>query len=548
MSIQGRQPSPGRDRRTSGYLPSIAEESDVDIDDDRDYLFAGDSPYRSNIHPSPSVVIAFTVFIGWSVIFAILYPFPTTIHIFVAFLVGCVCWTGSEWAWIVERWRNSKGGLRRSLQKMKPRRRTVFLCSNVGLVSCTLFGLRVPVGRVPALEEHSIDTDRWFIAANLYNNERVLPRWSEELLKLVTYLGHDRVFISIYESNSRDSTPNLLTTFAHRLQTLSISHRILTGSSTPRDWPYGTSPERIQFLADARNTALEPLQSGDESVRLKDWQTYTKVIFLNDVYYDWRAIARLLSTKLPVKRRPEGTRADERARGVDYDLVCGIDFGSSGLYDTWVARDVCGNPMRIAWPYVKDPVSTRQLARQEPFEVAACWNGVVAFPSAPYLYVEPAAKARPDVERGKRGWKMVDNATYPNDRLSPPLTSPLKFRTSEIDACDHSECFLFSYDLHRLYSSNRTGGSTGPRRPRIYMNPTVKVAYEWNWWKWNNVVLEIPILKLWNRYWSRGFPLVFVDWIWEYFTRRRDYCTWAGFALPKRCPALEGAVERPWNA
>jgi hypothetical protein len=29
------------------------------------------------------------------------------------------------------------------------------------------------------------------------------------------------------------------------------------------------------------------------------------------------------------------------------------------------------------------------------------------------------------------------------------------------------------------------------------MNPKVKVAYERRWWVWHNVVLEIPVIKLW---------------------------------------------------
>lgn len=82
-------------------------------------------------------------------------------------------------------------------------------------------------------------------------------------------------------------------------------------------------------------------------------------------------------------------------------------------------------------------------------------------------------------------------ATDPTSRHSPPIQLPLAFRTSHLDACDHSECFLFSYDLHRLYAAE------GQRRPRILMNPRVKVAYELRWWYWHNVVLENPVVKFW---------------------------------------------------
>lgn len=141
---------------------------------------------------------------------------------------------------------------------------------------------------------------------------------------------------------------------------------------------------------------------------------------------------------------------------------------------------------------------------------------------------------------------------------SPPLTTPIKFRSTGVEACDHSECFLFSYDLHRVYNKPE-------RRPRILINPTVKVAYLPHWFRWHNTVLRIPAVKWWNgesaklanlavlyahvgsEVWSRGLPLRLVDWMWEYGGRRRDYCTWAGFNIPERCPTLPGARRLSWE-
>lgn len=87
-----------------------------------------------------------------------------------------------------------------------------------------------------------------------------------------------------------------------------------------------------------------------------------------------------------------------------------------GLYDSWVARDICGTPMRVFWPYVKDPVSIERLRDNKPFEVSACWNGMVAFPAGPYMY-RPSAEeqqATHDTRHAKRGWKMVDNGELSN--------------------------------------------------------------------------------------------------------------------------------------
>jgi len=185
-----------------------------------------------------------------------------------------------------------------------------------------------------------------------------------------------------------------------------------------------------------------------------------------------------------------------------------------GLYDTWVARDVCGTPLRPFWPFVKDQATMSRVRDQKPFEVSSCWNGAVVFPAKPYIYSPPTPPTPPTTTNlRRRGWKMIDNcsppppppppfrttsgvllmnssASYPDFRESPALNFPIQFRSSGIDACDHSECFLFSYDLHRLYP-------TRERPPRIYMNPSVKVAYQENWYRWHNHVLRIPIVKWW---------------------------------------------------
>jgi hypothetical protein len=125
--------------------------------------------------------------------------------------------------------------------------------------------------------------------------------------------------------------------------------------------------------------------------------------------------------------------------------------------------------------------------------------------------------------------------------MSPALQTPLQFRISGVGECDHSECFLFSYDLHRFYH-------TQDRPPRIIMNPHVITTYSQNWWAWRNIVLQIPAVQWWQRHWSHGLPLQVIDWIWEAF-RKRDFCTWTELAkhAPERCPELPGPWSRQWN-
>jgi len=108
-----------------------------------------------------------------------------------------------------------------------------------------------------------------------------------------------------------------LHTLNSTLDGLGFPHRILTGDDDRHWWPYGTSAERIAYLAGARNIALEPIQSSNHELRVPDWEDFTKIIFLNDIVFRWEDVVRLI-----------GTETD----GEEYDLACAMDFGASGEY------------------------------------------------------------------------------------------------------------------------------------------------------------------------------------------------------------------------
>lgn len=135
-------------------------------------------------------------------------------------------------------------------------------------------------------------------------------------------VGRHDVYVSIYESNSFDGTKPFLHGFNTSLTDLGISHRInMVDKDLDSKWPYGTSPERISFLAKCRNKALEPLQSPDKAVRVPDWMDYTKIIFLNDIRFQWEDIVELILTDT-------GDGKSNRREG--YDLACAMDYGSAG--------------------------------------------------------------------------------------------------------------------------------------------------------------------------------------------------------------------------
>nr|XP_019048948.1 hypothetical protein I302_02728 [Kwoniella bestiolae CBS 10118]OCF27878.1 hypothetical protein I302_02728 [Kwoniella bestiolae CBS 10118] len=497
--LNGQVPPEVRDNTVHGILEEDEEEDEEEEQDDNDEGDESDSPppsynaattststspSRKRLRRNPVFSLFVVIGIGWTAGLYLTYPFPTTIPLFVGSLIILFGWTITTLTDLVFSLLRQRESTTTIMARYTPLRKMGLAISTVFLIYLFNLGFtpQTHTQSSPAAMDGS--KEKYFIAANMHNNEAVLSEWSSQLIKLIFHLGRDNVYVSIYESNSRDSTKHLLSVLNTTLENLSIEHRIITDEDNKHWWPYATAVERIEYLANARNIAIEPLQSPDPHIRLNGYREYTKILFFNDVWFDWRDIVKLLNTRY---------KSDSKEDEGEYDQVCAMDFGSSGLYDTWVARDVCGTPLRPFWPYVKDGESIERIRKGEPIRVSACWNGVTVLNARPFLFhdsgdLDGSIPAVGGLE--KRGWRMIDNSSYPHSVSSPVLIhqNPIEFRTSNISQCDHSECFLISYDLHRYY----------PDRPvKIYMNPEVKVAYERNWFNWHNVVLEIPIIKWW---------------------------------------------------
>ena len=137
-----------------------------------------------------------------------------------------------------------------------------------------------------------------------YNNEHVIPYWSNSLIKAIHYLGEDNVFVSILESGSEDRSPALLQQLDDRLAVMNVSRRILTQDTAIMKPDDMGGNNRIRFLSSLRNHALEPLV---------EMGGYDKVVFSNDIYIEPETIVELLNT----------------ADG-EYDMACGMDFGHFG--------------------------------------------------------------------------------------------------------------------------------------------------------------------------------------------------------------------------
>ncbi|KAJ7493591.1 capsular associated protein [Mycena latifolia] len=335
-----------------------------------------------------------------------------------------------------------------------------------------------PAAPLPLLNGNGTAT--YFIAANLYDYGIHLPVWTKQMRLLIKHLGPDNVFVSIYESNSHDRTKELLREFEAKLRRAGVQNNVVLDTDTRRrDGWASNGHERVQYMADMRNKALEPLQGG------LDGRRFDKIIFFNDVYFEWKSILRLLDTN-------DG----------DFDLACSLDFDGIGLYDTWVIRDSCGERTKEIWPYFSsDPVAVESLRREEPVEVATCWNGVAVFDANWFL----PPTAQPTVPSG----------------------NPLKFRADT--PCAESECFLISYDMHLR---------TAPNRPRIFVNPQVNVAYTPHNWLYYGKLKHLSLTRPWRVVWEDWIAHRLFWWVSDHYWLKDEACPFEHEGLVKadHCP------------
>ncbi|CAK0732893.1 hypothetical protein CVIRNUC_000197 [Coccomyxa viridis] len=209
---------------------------------------------------------------------------------------------------------------------------------------------------------HTIDK-RIFLAANLKDNEELMPHFILQLLLSIAAMHRDAVFISVYESGSTDLTAEYLLLLRALLQHMSVPHQIVTGGL--RREP---GQERIAYLAKIRNLATAPMQQGQDGSP-PAWPA-DRLLMLNDVYFCHQGLIRLL-------------------RHSSAAIACGIDFfidapGGIVLYDSWVMRDAVGRKVvPNSPPYVQHPHSAARFEAGLPIPVTCCWNGIVSIDAAP---------------------------------------------------------------------------------------------------------------------------------------------------------------------
>ncbi|KAI1414728.1 glycosyltransferase family 69 protein [Hypoxylon sp. FL1857] len=273
--------------------------------------------------------------------------------------------------------------------------------------------------------------------ASVHRNTELIQKsaWNQAVLDLVDYLGPENVHLSAVESGSQEGTKEALMDLKAALDERGASNTINLGLTVweqleeidtrpPPDarepgWIWNVAESqfelrRIPYLAKVRNQAMEPLKQLQSEGRKFD-----KVLWLNDVVFDTEDIVTLFHT-----------------RDNNYAAACSMDYKVSPLYyDTFALRDDLGlKTVSLHWPWFQSPTARAAALRNAPIRVTSCWNGIVAFDSAPF-YANP----------------------------------PLQFRGIDDSLADlhleGSECCLIHADN---YLTSEKG---------VWLNPNVRVAY-----------------------------------------------------------------------
>ncbi len=238
----------------------------------------------------------------------------------------------------------------RSKQVIVSLRQKLFLLLTISLFATGVFMFCM------TRKSQSLHNHHFYITALFWNNEAILPNWSHQIIKLIdNHMDENKVFVSIVEnSDSTDRTKELLLELRQKLDSRGIKNHFEFAKRSVRE-------DRVKHLAILRNVALESLRYTNFPIER------TKIIFLNDIYFEASDIVSLVETNQ-----------------MQYDAACAMDF-SPNFYDVWVSRDLRGQSLSSFYPYFVDEVARKQVRKSKPVRVYCCWNGVIVMKAAPFL-------------------------------------------------------------------------------------------------------------------------------------------------------------------
>ena len=301
------------------------------------------------------------------------------------------------------------------------------------------------------LPKMSSSNTTFYITATLLNMDHIIKDYIKEMIKLINYLGKENVIVSIVENNdSTDNTTEHLILFQDYLNKHKIINRFILEHEIIDEreqqllfLEHDEGYLRIKFYSQLRNKCLELLYD-IPNLNFSN----TKILFFNDIIFEYENIINLLSTN-----------------NEDYDAVCGLDFYDI-FYDSWVSIDLSGYSLRHDFPYFVNKEGQDLVINHKPIRVFSCWNGVTVFTAEPL-----------------KDKKIQFRYELHEDRyVQHSLNSDQKFGYE-------SECTYFHIDLFSL-------GYT-----KTFINPDVRVAYLYQYYhQKKDGYIRIKDIKMYYKY------------------------------------------------
>ncbi|SPO04811.1 uncharacterized protein DNG_07496 [Cephalotrichum gorgonifer] len=335
--------------------------------------------------------------------------------------------------------------------------------------------------------------EKVFIAVSLYDPDGSLAggAWGRAVVDLITVLGEDNVFLSIYENDSGEDGQRALRELEARVR----SRKSIVADMEPvryEEYPHVTMPggervlKRLAYLTEVRNRAFKPIDrfrppsgngtdssngGGEDAV-----MEFDKVLFLSDALFDPIDAANLLFS----------TNADESGRA-RYLSACAVDYNQNPLlfYDLYAQRDSEGYSNGVPlFPYFPAEGSAESrramLSETDAVPVKSCWGGMVAAQAAHFQNLEEEIP-HPDWYRPAH--HVVDPESPRN------ASAPVRFRYEPEVFFDACECCLLQADLRTVAE-----GSSDPHAETgVFVNPYVRVAYS------ERVLSLVPVVMRFER-------------------------------------------------
>ena len=213
---------------------------------------------------------------------------------------------------------------------------------------------------------------KWLFSLDLFQVIDLLPRLLGSIVEVTRMLGPENCMLSIVEGRSSDGTYLVLYDLIPELKELGLQYRLQQTDVNPHE----EGKDRIEELAKLRDAAMAPL------VKEKDLFVSDPVtLFINDIALCPQDILELLYQHVLQQST----------------MTCSMDWLDAGnlFYDSWVSRSMSGNtffeiPQDLTFAYHHnlfwdEPVAHEKFHDLQPFQVYACWGGMVALDSRPFM-------------------------------------------------------------------------------------------------------------------------------------------------------------------